>query len=140
MEKRILMGSVAALAVMLGFEWLLIATGRPLDVPIDAGFGPIPLAGLLVTAAAMALGGRIATQGFRIFAVLLALLVALSGAVSVQLSSALSHVPEPFSLGEILRYNGAATAASMLAAWLGAALGEWAARRAARPPLSAPGA
>ncbi len=137
MEKRILLGAIAALAVMLGFEALVTISGHPLDLPVDTGWGHVPVVGLGVTLLAMALGGWIAREGFRLPAVLLAAAIAACVAVSLQLSAALSPGPAVFGLAEILRYNALATGLSLLAAWLGASLGQWAAAKWS--PMRLPG-
>ena len=137
MDKRILLGSIAALALMLGFELLVTLSGRALDLPVDTGFGHVPVVGLLVTLLAMALGGWIARRGFRALAVLLAALISVCVATTLQLSAAMSPGAAPFGLGEILRYNALATGLSLLAAWWGASIGQWVARRRPRAPIQA---
>ncbi len=132
MEKRILLGALVALGLMLGFELLVTASGRALDWPIDTGMGHVPLAGLLVNLLAMVAGGRIAREGFRLPALILSALISVCVVASLQLSAAHAQLPGVFGLSGVLKYNALAIALSLLAAWSGATLGEWWARRASR--------
>ncbi|GAB3345727.1 hypothetical protein GCM10027359_29440 [Marilutibacter aestuarii] len=130
MEKRILLGALVALGVMLGFELLVAASGRALDLPMDTGIGHVPLAGLLVNLLAMVAGGRIAREGFRVPALILSALISVCVVASLQLSAAHAQLPGVFGLTDVLRYNALAFALGLLAAWSGATLGERWARHA----------
>lgn len=137
MDKRHLLACIAALATMLGFDLAISLSGRALDLPAETGWGTLPIAGLLVTALAMAIGGWIARRGFRPLAVLLAAALWLA-VVTVIEAGALGGGPA-FGPAELLRQHGLAMALSLMAAWLGAALGEWLVSRRYQPVQAAQG-
>lgn len=137
LDKRQLLACIAALALMLGFDLAIRLSGRALDLPVDTGWGTLPLAGLLVTALAMAAGGWIARRGFRLLAVLLATVVWLGVAIVLALGALAGDGPAAFGLPEVLHEFGLAMALSLVAAWLGASLGE---RLAASSTAPAPAA
>jgi hypothetical protein len=124
MDKRLLLASLAALAVMLGFDLLIMLSSRPLDLPIASALGTVPLGGLLVTLLAMALGGWIAGRGFRRIAVLLATVIWLSVVIVIQLASVGRDPSAAISMGELLEHNALAMVLSLAVAWGGAVLGE----------------
>ncbi|MCF7222810.1 hypothetical protein [Marilutibacter chinensis] len=139
LDKRHLLACIAALAIMLGFDLAISLSGRALDLPTDTGWGTVPIAGLLVTALAMAVGGWIARRGFRPLAVLLAAALWLS-VVSVIGLGALSAEDGPaFGLGDVLSQYALAMVLSLLAAWLGAVLGERVAAQRFEPAAMAQG-
>ncbi|MBB1088882.1 hypothetical protein H4F99_10300 [Lysobacter sp. SG-8] len=133
MDKRTLLGCIAALALLLAFELMVRLSGHALDLPLRTPLGELPVAGLFITCAAMALGGWIAREGFRVPAIVLAVVIAVATTASLQLSGALSPDGPPFALGDILRYGGLAMLAQVLMAWLGAVLGERLATRRTGP-------
>lgn len=134
LDKRHLLGCIAALALMLGFDLAISLSGRALDLPTETGWGTIPLAGLLVTLLAMLIGGVIARRGFRPLAVLLAIAVWLSVASVIGIGALSSDGGPAFGAGDVLRQHGLAMALSLLAAWVGATLGE---RLATQDPVPA---
>ena len=130
MDKRILMGCLAALGTMLGVDLLAQVSGWRIDLPVRTGLGILPVGGILTTLVAMALGGWIARRRFRWIA------VALTAVVWVATIVALVAVAPPtaasMSLSGIVRFNAAAIVLGLLASWLGAWLGERLAARGHR--------
>ncbi len=120
MNKRILLGCIAALATMLVFDLLITVSGWQLDLPMETGVGGIPFGSLLVTFGAMLLGGWIARRRFRWIA--LGLAAALWLAV-IGILTAIGAPPMD-SLATVLQYNALAIGLSLAAAWFGAMLGE----------------
>ncbi len=120
MNKRILLGCIAALATMLVFDLLITVSGWQLDVPLETGVGGIPFGSLLVTFGAMLLGGWIARRRFRWIA------LGLTAALWLLVVVTLLLIAEPpmDSLGTVLQYNALAIGLSLAAAWFGAMLGE----------------
>jgi hypothetical protein len=129
-SKRVLLGCIAALGTMLVFELAVTLSGRALDLPLQSALGSIPVGTLLVTFGAMLLGGWIARRRFRWVA------LGLTAALWLTVVATLVAVAEPpmDSPGAVLRFNAAAIALSLVAAWCGALAGE---RLGARP-VSAP--
>lgn len=119
-NTRILLGCIAALAVMLVFDLLTSLSGWKLDLPLETAVGGIPFGSLLVTFGAMVLGGWIARRRFRWIA--LGLTAALWLAVIMVLVA--TAEPPSGSLAAVLKYNGLAVVLSLAAAWFGAMLGE----------------
>ena len=67
MSKGALLGCIAALATMLLFDLLISLSGWQLDLPLETGFGGIPLGSLLVTVLkynALAIGLSLAAAWF----------------------------------------------------------------------------
>jgi hypothetical protein len=120
MSKRVLLGCIAALAIMLLFELLTVLSGRQLDLPLETGLGNIPLGSLLVTFGAMLLGGWIARRRFRWIALGLAATLWLAVVATLLLTAK----PPMDSLAMVLRYNALAIGLSLAAAWFGAMSGE----------------
>lgn len=120
MSKRVLLGCIAALATMLVFELLTVLSGWRLDLPLETGLGGIPLGSLLVTFAAMLLGGWIARRRFRWIALGLAAALWLAVVASLLLVAQ----PPMDSLAMVLKYNALGIGLSLAAAWFGAMLGE----------------
>lgn len=133
MDKRILYGCIAALGLMLGFDLLTQLSGWKLDLPQRTPLGMVFLGSLLTTFAAMTLGGWIAQRHFRWIAVVLSVVLWIAViVVTYSLSPPRGVGAATLSLASIVKFNALAIALSLLASWLGAALGE---RLAARPRL-----
>ncbi|MGQ4660588.1 hypothetical protein [Lysobacter sp. F6437] len=130
MSKRVLLGCIAALATMLVFDLLISLSGWQLDLPLETGFGSIPLGSLVVTFGAMLLGGWIARRRFRWIA------LGLAGALWLAVVATLLMIAEPpmDSLAMVLKHNALAIVLSLAAAWCGAMLGE----RLGERPIAAP--
>lgn len=130
MDKRVLLGCIAALATMLGFDLLTQVSGRQLDLPMRTPLGTILVGSLAITFAAMMLGSWIARHRFRWIAVVLSAVVWAATIIALVANGA------TMSLRVIFQFNALAIALSLVAAWLGAALGE---RLAARRRAPVPG-
>ena len=130
MDKRILMGCLAALGMMLGVDLLAQVSGWQLDLPVRTGMGILPVGSIVTTLVAMAVGGWIARRRFGWIAVALTALV--WGATIVALVAIAPPTAASMSLPGIVRFNAAAIVLSLLASWLGARLGERLAMRGQR--------
>ncbi|GHE44664.1 hypothetical protein ACFOED_09970 [Vulcaniibacterium thermophilum] len=130
MDKRILIGGVVALAVLLVFDLVLFWTGAAGALAFRTPLGSLPMLDVVAAFGAMALGGAIARHRFQWIAVAVSLTLWV-------LTFALLGTPSPASpmtptLPEALRFNALAIALTVAAAWAGAFAGErWAQRRAA---------
>ncbi len=133
MDKRILVGSIAALGVMLGFDLLTKASGGSLDLPLRTGMGTLVLGNLAITFAAMTLGGWIARRRFRWIAVALSALVWIMAIVALTVAPPPSGAGAALSLAVILKFNALTIVLELVASWLGAMLGELLAARKPRP-------
>lgn len=136
MDKRILVACIVALGTLLGFDLLTQVSGGKLDLPLRTPLGTILVGNLLMTFAAMTLGGWIARRPFRWIAVALGAVVwAATIAVLVAIAPS-TGAGATMSLPGILKFNALAIVLSLAASWLGAVLGErLAARR--RLPITA---
>lgn len=131
MDKRILVGCIAALGTMLGFDLLAQASGGKFDLPMRTPLGAILIGHLAVTFVAMTLGGWIARRRFRWIAVALGAIVWATTLVVLMAIAPPVGVGATMSLPVIIKVNALAIALSLLLSWLGAMLGE---RLAARWP------
>ena len=124
MDQRILVASIAALGALLGFDLLTQLSGGQLDLPLRTPLGAIGIGTLVITFAAMTLGGWIAGRRFRWIAVALGAAVwAATIAVLVAITPS-TGAAATMSLPGILKFNALAIVLSLLASWLGAVLGE----------------
>lgn len=134
MDKRILWACIAALGALLGFDLLTQLSGWKLDVPLHTSLGMVPLGSVLMTLAAMTLGGWIARRNFHWIALLL------SAVMWIAVLAVLHFVPPPgaptMTLAAIMKFNALAIVLSLAASWFGAWLGETLAERQG-PPASA---
>lgn len=134
MDKRILVGCIAALGTMLGVDLLAQVSGWRLDLPVRTVLGIVPVGSIVATLVAMALGGWIARRRFHWIA------VALTAAVWVATIVALVALAPPtaasMSLPGIVKFNALAIVLGLLASWLGARLGERLAMRGRRQAAS----
>ena len=124
MDKRVLVGCIAALATMLGFDLLLQASGWKLDLPLRTPLGTILVGNLAVTFAAMTLGGWIARRRFRWIAVALSAVVWITTIVVLVAITPTTGAGAAMSLPAIVRFNALAIVLGLAASWLGAMLGE----------------
>ncbi|MDQ3205822.1 MAG: hypothetical protein M3Q40_04825 [Pseudomonadota bacterium] len=137
MDKRVLFGCIAALAVLVVISLLTQLFGSALGWSLQTPLGILPVADVVGTLLATATGGWIARNSrFRWLA--LGLMAAVWVATLAVLGSlAGPRSPEPMrSLPAMLQYNGLAIVLTLGAAWLGAWLGEREAQR--RSGLAAP--
>ena len=134
MDKRILMGCLAALGTMLGVDLLAQLSGWRLDLPVRTGLGIVPVGSIVTTLVAMAVGGWIARHRFRWTAVALnaAVWIATIGVLMALAPS--TGAAATITLPGIAKLNALALVLSLGASWLGAVLGE---RLAARRRLPA---
>lgn len=135
MDKRILLGCIAALATLFGFDLLTKISGWPLDVPLRTPLGMIYIGSVLVTFAAMALGGWIARRHFRWVALALSVVVWIATIAALQAIAAPMGAPT-LSLAGIVKFNALAIVLSLAASWLGALLGERLVARQHSPALA----
>ena len=126
-ERRVLGGTVAVLS-LLAIDALLLVTRGSLDGWMTP-LGHVAPFDLLAVAAAMALGGAVARQGFRGWAVVLVILVGLTGAIAAygQAPPSLQDVPR-----WLLRNTGLQLLLSAVVAWAAAHAGERLAARRTR--------
>jgi hypothetical protein len=129
MDKRILLGCIAAVGALTLFAMVTFTFGANVNQSLTTPLGQLPLLDLLGVLVAMTLGGAIAGPRFRWIA------VALTAAVWLLSVAALSRVPNLSMVGA-LKYNLLATALNLALAWFGAMLGprlleRYRARRAA---------
>lgn len=125
MDKRILLGCIAALAVLVGVSLLTQLFGSQLSWSLQTPLGVLPVADVIGTALAMGAGGWVArNRRFRWLA--LALMAAVWIATLAVLGAAAGPTsPEPMrSLPAMLQYNALAIVLTLAAAWTGAWLGE----------------
>lgn len=136
MDKRVLLGSFAAVIVMLMFDLCILLSGKALDLPKSTPLGVIAFGSLLVTFAAMALGAVLAGRRFRWIALAIATL--LTAVVMAMLVDTAQRHMDSFTAAfwQVLRYNGMSLLLTLAMAWLGALIGE---RLAARHPVKLPG-
>lgn len=133
MDKRILVGCIAALGTMLGFDLLAQVSGWRLDLPISTPLGTLPIGNLVITFVAMAVGGWIARHRFRWIAVALTALVWVTTIIALVAITPPTSVGATMSLPGIVQFNALAIVLALLASWLGAMFGEQLAARRARP-------
>lgn len=136
MDKRILLGCLAALGAMLGFDLLTQVSHWQLDLPLRTPLGTIGIGNLVITFAAMAFGGWVARCRFRWIAVALGAVVWAATIVVLVAIAPPAGAGTTMSLPGILKFNALAIALSLAASWLGASLGERLAARQ-RLPVSA---
>jgi hypothetical protein len=126
---RLLAAALVALVVMIAASLLVQIVDASLAREVATPIGALPLTDVLTAFVAMAVGGLLARSArFRIVAVVL------QAVVWVFIVGALYLAPGgaaalPLPLGDVLRHNALAFAASLVAAGLGAWAGERLARR-----------
>jgi hypothetical protein len=122
--RRLLAGALVALVVMIAGSLVVQMAGAQLNREFISPFGPVPLADVVSVLLAMTAGGAVArSRAFRWVAVVLQALV--WAAIIAMLY--LAHDGSPVSslpLSMMLQHNAAALALSLIAAGLGAWLGE----------------
>lgn len=133
MDKRILLGCIAALATMLGIDLLMQVSGWKFDLPLRTPLGTILVGPLAVTVVAMALGGWIAQRRFRRVAVALSALVWIATIVATLAIALPTAAGASMSLPGIVKFNALAIVLGLAASWLGAMLGERVAARTHSP-------
>lgn len=131
MDKRVLLGCIAALSLLLlgGLAAQMVGGGGEGGQILHTPLGRVPVGDVLMVLLAMAVGGAIARHKFRAVAVLMVLIVWLAILTVLVAMIAPDSPPPMASLPAMLKYNGAAIALSLLAAWLGASLGQFLAAR-----------
>ncbi|RNF83882.1 hypothetical protein [Montanilutibacter psychrotolerans] len=136
MDKRVLLGSFAAVIVMLMFDLCILLSGKALDLPKSTPLGVIAFGSLVVTFAAMALGAVLAGRRFRWIALAIAAL--LTAVVMAMLVDTAQRHMDSFAgaFWQVLRYNGMSLLLTLAMAWAGALIGE---RLAAKRPVKLPG-
>lgn len=133
MDKRILLGCLAALATLFGFDLLTQLSGWRLDGPLRTPVGWIFVGSVLVTFAAMAFGSWVARRDFRWYALGLSVVVWIASIAMLYWIAAPAGGP-PHALAGILKFNALAIVLSLAASWLGAMLGGRLARQRAPAP------
>ena len=124
MDKRVLYGCLAALGLLLGADLLASVSGWKLDAPVRTGLGIVYAGDVLLTFAAMALGGWVARRDFRWIAVALTALLWVAVVVLMQvIGSPGGPAPTPPLIG-IIKFNALSIGLGLVVSWLGAALGE----------------
>lgn len=125
MDKRILLGCIAALAVLVVVSLLTQLFGAQLSWSLQTPLGVLPVADIVGTLLAMGAGGWVArNRRFRWLALGLMAAVWLA-ALAVLGTAAGPSSPEPMrSVPAMLQYNALAIVLTLVAAWFGAWLGE----------------
>lgn len=127
---RLLAAALVALVVMIAASLLVQIVGASLAREVATSIGALPLADVLTAFAAMSAGGVLARSArFRVVAVVLQSTVWI--AIVIALYAAPGGPASTLPLGEVVRLNALAFAASLVAAGLGAWVGERLARRRA---------
>jgi hypothetical protein len=134
MDKRVLLGCIAALSVLLlgGMAAQLAGSDGGGSQILSSPLGRVPIGDVLMVLLAMTVGGAIARRKFRAVAVLMVLIVWLAILTVLVAMIAPDSPPPMASLPAMLKYNGAAIVLTLFAAWLGATLGETLANRRKR--------
>lgn len=134
MDKRVLLGCIAALSVLLlgGMAAQLASSDGGGSQILSSPLGRVPIGDVLMVLLAMTVGGAIARRKFRAVAVLMVLIVWLAILTVLVAMIAPDSPPPMASLPAMLKYNGAAIVLTLFAAWLGATLGETLANRRKR--------
>ncbi|KRA16789.1 hypothetical protein ASE43_18720 [Lysobacter sp. Root983] len=132
------MGCIAALSVLLlgGLAAQLAGANSEGGQILHTPLGRVPVGDVLMVLLAMTVGGAIARRKFRAVAVLMVLIVWLSILTVLVAMIAPDSPPPMASLPAMLKYNGAAIVLSLLAAWLGATIGETLANRRTKAAAS----
>ncbi|MFC0676242.1 hypothetical protein ACFFGH_00070 [Lysobacter korlensis] len=132
--KRMLAAALVAVVTMIAGSLLVQLFGAQLNREIASPLGALPLADVLGVLLAMAAGGAVAGhRAFRWIAVLLQLVVWAAIIATLYLAydgSPVSSLP----LAAVLRHNALALTASLVAAGLGAWIGERLAQRRRATP------
>ncbi|MEG3792317.1 hypothetical protein V1318_19525 [Lysobacter sp. CCNWLW3] len=138
MDKRVLLGCIAALSVLLlgGLAAQLAGANSEGGQILHTPLGRVPIGDVLMVLLAMTVGGAVARRKFRAVAVLMVLIVWLAILTVLVAMIAPDSPPPMASLPAMLKYNGAAIALSLFAAWLGATIGETLANRRAKTVAS----
>lgn len=122
--KRLLGGALVALVVMVAASLLVQLFAMQLNRELGSPLGPVPVADVVSVLLAMAAGGAVArSRAFRWVAIALQILVWAAIVATLYLAhdgSPVSSLPLP----AMLRHNAAALVLSLLAAGLGAWIGE----------------
>ncbi|UHQ23668.1 hypothetical protein LVB77_02810 [Lysobacter sp. 5GHs7-4] len=134
MDKRVLLGCIAALSVLLlgGLAAQLAGANSDGGQIFHTPLGRVPLGDVLMVLLAMTVGGAIARRKFRAVAVLMVLIVWLAILTVLVAMIAPDSPPPMASLPAMLKYNGVAIVLNLLAAWAGASLGQFLAARRSR--------
>lgn len=131
MDKRVLLGCIAALSVLLfgGMAAQLAGAAASATQILHTPLGRVPMGDVLMVLLAMTVGGAVARRKFRAVAVLMVTIVWLA-ILTVLVAMISPDSPPPLaSLPAMLKYNGVAIALTLLAAWAGASLGQFLAAR-----------
>lgn len=125
---RLLAAALVALVVMMAASLLVQMAGASLAREVATPIGALPLTDVLTAFIAMAAGGLLARSArFRGIAIVLQAIVWIS--IVIALYAAPGGTVSTLPLGDVLRLNALAFAASLVAAGLGAWAGECLARR-----------
>ncbi|MEI2457043.1 MULTISPECIES: hypothetical protein [Lysobacter] len=125
MNKRVLNGCLGAAGLLLLFAMVTKLSGLDARQMIETGAGAIPLLDIAAALVAMGVGGAIARHAqFRWIALLLMVAMWTLTLFAV-VSMALPDSPPPMrSMFGALRYNAIAIVLTVVAAFVGAVLGE----------------